>query len=419
MRTASQPFGNQQGIVLITTLLLLILLTGIGLTSLATFDTNRSLSQSQLATKQAFNLADAGIRYAGKYLNQHQPLWASYASASPQTLIPATTLSGLGTFTVTVQDGGSGSLQITSTGATTTGAQSAIIALIALGPYVPEDALTTDQTLAISANMTVSGTNGGVHSNGSLTITASPTISANATAFGAYSASATAHISGVTGSRLYDASIPLMHPLDFRASADYILSWDGNVYTQAGVVQPLDWRGYWYCWQFSNLPEPAWTMVCDDSTDALISGTLYFETDAVINSGPGSFTTWVPLVGTIIAEGDIVVNGNMIALRAPMPSDGALFNANTRNLLFLSGGDVKIAGGSRQRYQGIIVAAEQLSIQVPATISGYLLAQDLSNSSGTVTSNSIIDAVALTYNGDYPAPATLQKTASVLTWKVQ
>jgi len=419
MSTPLQSLKAQTGVILVTTLLLLILLTGVALTSLAALGVNQSQSQNLVNTKQAFELADAGIQYATKYLNQHQPLWSTYASATAQTLIPSTTLTGLGTFTVSVQDGGNGSLKITSTGTASNNTQSVITALIALGPYVPEDALTTDQSLTISGNMTVTGTNGGVHSNGSLTITASPTISTNATAFGTYSASATAQISGVTGGSLYDAPIPLMHPLDFRAAADYILSWDGNVYNQAGVVQPRDGMGYWYCWQFVNTPNPHWEMVCDSYTNVLINASLYIEGDAIIWSGPGNFDPWVPLVGTIIAEGDLVINGDWVALRAPMPSDGALFKASTQNLLFLAGGDVKIAGGVRQRYQGIIVAGEQLSIQAPATIGGYLLAQDLSNMSGTVTSNSVTGAVALTYNGDYPAPATLLKTARVLTWKIQ
>src|SRR2546425_5900542 len=93
MNTPLQPLKAQTGVVLVTTLLLLILLTSVGLTSLAAFGVNQRQSQNLLSTKQAFQLADAGIRYAQKYLNQHQPLWSTYASSTPQTLISSTTRS--------------------------------------------------------------------------------------------------------------------------------------------------------------------------------------------------------------------------------------------------------------------------------------------------------------------------------------
>src|SRR3989475_11868071 len=165
MSTPLQPLKGQTGVILVTTLLLLILLTGVALTSLAAFGVNRSQSQNLVSTKQAFQLADAGIQYAEKYLNQHQPTWSTYASSTPQTLIPSTTLPGIGTFTVSVQDGGNGSLQVTSTGTASNNAQAVIAGLVVLGPYVPEDAVTADQNLTVSGNATIAGTNGGGPAN--------------------------------------------------------------------------------------------------------------------------------------------------------------------------------------------------------------------------------------------------------------
>jgi len=64
MSTLLQPLKAQTGVVMVTTLLLLILLTGVGLTSLAAFGVNRSQSQNLVSTKQAFILAEARIQYA-------------------------------------------------------------------------------------------------------------------------------------------------------------------------------------------------------------------------------------------------------------------------------------------------------------------------------------------------------------------
>src|SRR5438445_5776739 len=136
MSSLVRPIKAQTGVILVTTLLLLILLTGVALTSLANLGMNLSQSQNLVSTKQAFQLADAGIQYAKKYLNQHQGLWGTYASSTPQTLIPTTTLTGLGTFTVSVQDGGNASLQFTSTGTASNNPQPRITSLLNFGSYV-------------------------------------------------------------------------------------------------------------------------------------------------------------------------------------------------------------------------------------------------------------------------------------------
>src|SRR5207245_7154465 len=119
MSSLVRPIKGQTGVILVTTLLLLILLTGVALTSLATLGVNLNQSQNLVSTKEAFQLAEAGVQYAEKYVNQHQNLWSTYASPTPQTLIPSTTLTGLGRFSVSVQDGGNGGLQVTAPGTDT------------------------------------------------------------------------------------------------------------------------------------------------------------------------------------------------------------------------------------------------------------------------------------------------------------
>src|SRR5437879_7458065 len=237
MSTPLQPLKAQTGVVLVTTLLLLILLTGVGLTSLAAFGVNRSQSHNLVSTKQAFQLADAGIQYAEKYLNQHQILWSTYASPTPQTLIPSTTLTGLGTFTVSVQDGGNGSLQVTSTGTASNNAQALIAGLVVLGPYVPEDAVTVDQDLTISGSATIAGSNGGVHTNNNLTISGSPVISTNAIAYFNYTATGTPNVAGVAAGSQTIAAIPLMQASMFSASRDYLLCCDSNASAYSGITQ--------------------------------------------------------------------------------------------------------------------------------------------------------------------------------------
>jgi len=426
MSTPLQPLKAQTGVVLVTTLLLLILLTGVGLTSLAGFGVNRSQSQNLVSTKQAFQLADAGIQYAEKYLNQHQPTWSTYASSTPQTLIPYTTLTGLGTFTVSVQDGGNGSLLVTSTGTASNNAQAVITGLVVLGPYVPEDAVTADQNLTISGNGTIAGSNGGVHANGNLTISNSPSISANATAYYTYTATGTPKVNGVAAGNQTIAAIPLMRASMFSASYDYRLSWDGNVYNQAGIAQPLP-GGTWNCWKFSSTSTitkkkkkkggsappsapPMWTLSCSST----INGTLYFQTDVSIPTSLG--TTQAPWVTTLIAEKSIDLTAQSVVARVPTSADGALFKAGTQNFLFISDEDIHIGSLSGGNLTGVVTAYGQVGIDGNPTMYGYVVAQDGSNLSGLVTANSLSGGLNLTWNGDLPIP-TFLKTAQIKTWK--
>ena len=431
MSSLVRPIKGQTGVILVTTLLLLILLTGVALTSLATLGVNLSQSQNLVSTKQAFQLAEAGVQYAEKYLNQHQTLWSTFASPTPQTLIPSTTLTGLGTFTVSVQDGGNSSLQVTSTGTASNNAQAVITGLVVLGPYVPEDAVTVDQDLTISGNATLAGSNGGVHANGNLTISSSPVISTNAIAYFNYTATGTPNVAGVAAGSQTIAAIPLMQASMFSASRDYLLSWDGYVYSASNLTQPLSMpNGLWNCWSYSSttsVPKkkkkkhvslsgptgPAiWTLSCPST----INSTLYFQTDVSIPTSLG--TTQTPWVTTLIAEGSIDLTAQSVVARAPNSADGALFKAGTQNFLFIADQDFRIGSLTGGNLTGVVAAYEQVSIEGNPTMYGYVVAQDGASGSGLVTTDSISGSLSLTYNGDMPLTNIL-KTAQIQTWMTQ
>src|SRR2546425_1681651 len=429
MSSLVRPIKGQTGVILVTTLLLLILLTGVALTSLAALGVNLSQSQNLVSTKQAFQLADAGIQYAEKYLNQHQTLWSTYASPTPQTLIPSTTLTVLGTLPVSFKEGENSSLQVPSTGTASNNAQAVITGLVVLGPYVPEDAVTADQNLTISGNTTIAGTNGGVHANGNRTISSSPSINTNATAYFNYTATGTPNVNGVAAGNQTIAAIPLMQASMFSASHDFRLSWNGSVYSVSNPTQPLPMpNGLWNCWSFSSTPPttkkkkkktstvspttpPVWTLSCPST----INGTLYFEgTDVSIPTSVG--TTQAPWITTLIAEGSIDLTAQSLIARAPTVADGALFKAGTQNFLFISNEDIHIGSLSGGNLTGVVAAYEQVNIEGNPTMYGYVVAQDGANGSGLVTADSVGGGLNLTYNGDLVIP-TFLKTAQIKTWK--
>ena len=212
----------------------------------------------------------------------------------------------------------------------------------------------------------------------------------------------------------------------FSASYDFRLSWDGNVYNQAGIAQPLS-GGMWNCWKFSSttttkkkkkrggssvspITPSIWTLSCPST----INGTLYFQTDVSIPTSLG--TTQAPWVTTLIAEKSIDLTAQSVVARVPTSADGALFKAGTQNFLFISDEDIHIGSLSGGNLTGVVAAYGQVGIDGNPTMYGYVVAQDGSNLSGLVTANSLSGGLNLTWNGDLPIPTVL-KTAQIKTWK--
>jgi hypothetical protein len=421
MRNFRRQIREESGTALLAAALLVVLLTGAGMAGVMTTSVNQNASKNVLTSKQAFYLADAGIQHAKAFLSQNQSNWKTYASASAQTLLPYTSLAGTGGYSVTVQDGGGGSLMISSTGAAAGDAQTVVQSLVTR--YIPRYAFVTGKNFRISAAASISGTSGGVHANGNLTIASSPTITTDATASGAYAVTGTPSIQGTTGGGTPLEPIPVVQPADYYPYRDWLLASDGIVYDKNGQRMG---SGTWEGWTYEAL-ERRWRM--GNSTP--LNGTYYVQGDVLItgNKGQGVKNPWI---ATIIATGSIDVEvGKKLTVRAPLPTDGSLYHPETKDILFVAGGDVEIDSESSvtQSFQGIIIAYEQVAIEVDAnlTLTGYVIAQDLATASDEVSGDSGIfvsdsgfsKSLSLTYNGDMAVPLQAGGgLVQIMTWHV-
>src|SRR5262245_498962 len=125
---------GESGIALITALLILMSLTTIGLFAANATIVHQDISANLKASKQEFYLAEAGIQHARLFLLQQGDNWGRYASTTATSLIAATPLFNLGTYTVTAQDAGNGALRVHATGNTTGQASVSIEALLRRNP---------------------------------------------------------------------------------------------------------------------------------------------------------------------------------------------------------------------------------------------------------------------------------------------
>jgi len=427
VKSPCRQIQGESGTALLASVLLISLITGAGLTALAMTSVSLNIASNLLPSKQAFYLAEAGIQHGKSFLSQNRNNWTTYASAQAQTLLPYTSLASTGGYSVTVQDGGGGSLLINSTGTGAGNAQVVIASLVTAAFYTPHFAITTGRNLTINADASIVGASGGVHANGNLVLVNSPIINGDATASGSYTAAGSPTIGGISGGAKDPDGIPPIKPTDFYAARDYLLASDGNVYDTSGVAQPMS-HGSWNNWQYAS---GVWTL--SGTNKGTINGKLYVQGDvnitATFGTGQGVPPLWIT---SIIATGSITVNSKSINVRNPTPADGTLYHPVTKDILFLAGGDLKITAptnGNYQMFQGMLLAHEQFNVTgySTTTITGPIVAEDGATQSTVVTgdnfftySNSYLDTPTFIYdgtvsNGKLQAP---NGSVKIMTWQV-
>jgi hypothetical protein len=241
-------------------------------------------------------------------------------------------------------------------------------------------AIVSNQSLTISGNPDVRGSQGSVHSNQNLLISGNPTILENATASGTYTLSGTsASIGGQSGGNFPNLPIPPIRAIDHRSKADFILNDDGTM-TTVSTNTTASCSPCANAWEFSG---GDWRI---SGSTAPTVGTYYVEGTATITGGIGSPGT--PAQISIIAEGSVELSGNP-HLRPDSPE-----------LLLVTDGDLKVAGTvTSVTAEGQILVREQLMLAGNPDLAGQILIEDAANVSSMVTSNTISGNPTVTYNG--------------------
>jgi hypothetical protein len=386
---------------------LITLITGAAMTAVTTSAVTQTKSKNLLNSKQAFYLAEAGLQHGKLLLNQNITNWDSYATAQPQTFINTTSLAGVGSYKVTLQDASGPALLMTSTGTGADNATISVSTLVTKGYPNNQKVFITGKGLTISGNATFNGTTGGVHANGNLAITANPSFTHNATATKSVTVTgAPTFAAGYTWSANQpQISINRVMVSTYYSARDYLLNSNGLVYNANKTkltTSPITWN----CWT----PQPIWSynkrtgqyyissywwkLTCGTTLNA----TYYVSGNVEIEADVGDATN--PWITTIIATGSIKVTSNTLYIRRPLPTETSLYKSQTENMLFVANTDVLVVGTPYQNLTGIVRAREQIGISGDPTFTGYLVAQDAATSSTLVTSNYVSGNGTLTYNGD-------------------
>ena len=243
-------------------------------------------------------------------------------------------------------------------------------------------AIVTNNSLTISGNPSITGSQGGVHSNQNLTVSGSPTIEENATASATYSTSGSPDIGGTGGGGYPNLTIPQVRASDYRDDSDYILNSDGRLEFRAtgAVLCDASSNGNAckaaYAWVYNG--SDGWAI---SSNNDPLPGTYYVEGRASIS---GNINAQISL----IAEGSIDLSGN------------CTLQPHSPELLFVTDGDLKITGlVTSDVLEGQILVHEQLMIAGNPTLAGQILVEDGATASTLVTDNVISGNPEIIYNG--------------------
>ena len=427
-RSLLQRLQDETGSALIASLMMTVLITGAGLAAMTTSATNQSKTTNVLINKQAAYLAEAGLNHGKLLLHQNIANWSTYAAyTTAQSLVPSTSLAGVGSYAVTIK-GVSGGLLLTATGTGPKNATESISTLATLdNGNLLGKAFVTGQSLLISGSPTLTGTSAGIHANGNLTISGSPAvgttlIQADAEASGTYTVTGSPRVYGYAGGNQPQQTINSLNASQLSgAPYDYYFTYvpkddhyHGRVYdTNGNKLADLHDGQPWGCWQYNTYNYTitccwqvtftpfTWTATCKPP-----DATYYVIGDVVISGSisPGGTPTWIT---TILAYGSIKVTSANLVVRPPLSTETTLYKSLTQDLLFVANKDILIEGNNNQSFTGIMSAYEQVGISGnPVVPSGYFLAQDISNAatspygSNLVGSNYISGNMSLTYNGD-------------------
>ena len=249
-------------------------------------------------------------------------------------------------------------------------------------------AVVTGGNLNMPGNATFTGSHGGVHANGDLDISGNPNIAQDATAAGTYTSSGSPTIGGMAGGGQGTVPLPAVAAIDYKPNADFILNSAGQMTDQAGgvicdaSVSNDACEVMGYGWVYNP---PGWKIGGDTVTD----GTYYVEGPATVSGNPG--TAADPVAMTIIAEDSIEFSGNPFV------------TPDTPGLLFVTDGDLKLNGNAlagEQNYQGAMLVHEQLYVSGNPVLVGQIFVEDAVNNSTIVDGVSEISGNALfVYNG--------------------
>jgi hypothetical protein len=399
--------GNENGVIMTVVIMLIAFLTVVGSAALMGSRADLKTSMNFTGGTQAFYTAEAGLQASIHELDDSDGTNDFATVSLAQTLYNATSF-GNGTYTVdlSLHSSSPRMIAVASTGTAPNGSSRTVSARLEQITEPPPKAVVSNNQIAfpVTGNLDLTGTCGGMHSNGDLTMNGNP----SAEQAGGFTSTGYMNIVGnpCIGSNQCDEN---PRPDAYVLSEDedkaiYENDYSGQPHVDISEINPanvasrvaaLGASGYGYIlhddgtvtvggtcdsaglctggtgvsipdgWSYQTSPSVAWKMSGTTAAD----GVFYVETNVVVQSSPGSEAT--PWQATIIARDSIDYSGSP-ALKPYPTSDTEL-----EGIMLMTGNDLKITGSVALEGQGgAILVHQQLILSGTITIDGYVFAGD-------------------------------------------
>ena len=440
------PRGNESGAALIASILFAATISVLAVVAFqwATGDIKRT--GNYVVTREAFYIAEAGLQKSLNYLNYDSN--GDYPGEAGQgfTTVLDTFLTdhsaelvnfsfGGGTYTVSLADNDDNDDDLTidvdntillNSIGTKDAASVTIQAVILHGIFGAKHAITTEANLTINGNPTVQGTFGSIHSNADI-VGNSNNVEQGTTAAGVCDSPCVAAAKEV---------LPIAEPEDFKSYANFILTSAGAITDVEGSTVDIS-ENKLDNWSYTDTGSfEGWTLngcsadgmfyaetsiKLTGNVDKCAEGAEDSDKDKDTDSGDSDSgdkdkdtdaeSSGDALELTLIAEGDIIISGNPNIENYK----NALHPEEIQNLLFVSGLDLDFGGNLSQSVEGIAIAKEQISLTGSASLSGYVIASDVTSDGSTVSGNTVSGNFTITYNS--LKNPFLNDQVTLLSWK--
>lgn len=407
-RPVGRVVGDDCGIALPLALMAFVVLGALSSAILSIGGSEAQIASNHLRSVQADFLAEAGLEHAFNTL-WTTPILMTNANANLQDIVANSQLGGvgsaIGSYTVQYQAAGANTVRVVSIGTSSIGGSQKIRRATMSTAFSSDDAIRTQGPLSISGNPTVQGQCGSVHTNDDLSMSGNPAISGTATASDTYTVSGNPSVGSGSGGGQPRETIPVINPTNFLNAAIasqppipvFQMKANGQVLNGAGALITTLASGDSYNeWRYTSGTPAQWQL----SGNTGYNGTYYLEGNVTVSGNPGSVST--PWVTTLIATGDLIISGN--------PE----IQPSLIDTLFIAGLDINVSGNPSNGFNGLIAAHEQFRLSGNPTINGFLIGEDASATSSTVTSNTVNGNPTINYNCGLNPP--LQGPLQILSW---
>ena len=365
--------AKEQGIVLVSALIILTSLTLIVVTVAFRNSSNELMSANQRDSVKAMTIAESGIEAGFALVRQGYVKLRKFEidELTPFMSSPMLTNSlSDGTYSVTTPVVEPEHIVMNSLGQAR-GAEREIEVILQIDPDATFKyaIVTQDDINSISGQPYIHGPYADVHSNSNVIISGNAVIEGTVSASGDVLITSDPNLGGQVGGAA-EIDIPHVYPPEYRQFATHIFTPDCRVETPDGaLIADLSGGAIWHGWICDV--NKKWVMSESEPFGGLLDAFYYIRGNVVVSGSPEA--VWHV---SLVAEGYIEIAGDAFFRSWGSKLGNDTGDTAADEILFLAGNDLKINGNPLQEFVGIMATHMEVQVSGNPYLNGYIIAEN-------------------------------------------